>query len=53
VGALRQPELGDETVLANVGPDVFDGPIDPRAAREFLADPRHHFTFHLDVEMRS
>ena len=33
---------GDEAVLANVGPDVFDDPIDARAARAFLADDRHH-----------
>lgn len=39
IKVLRQ---GDEDVLANVGPDVFDDPIDPRAAREFLADARHH-----------
>lgn len=39
---VRVLRPGDEAVLANVGPDVFDDPIDPRAAREFLADPRHH-----------
>lgn len=33
---------GDEAVLQAVAPDVFDDPIDPAAAAEFLADPRHH-----------
>jgi GNAT superfamily N-acetyltransferase len=38
---------GDEAVLADVAPDVFDDPIDPMAAREFLADPRHHIAVAL------
>ena len=29
--------------------DVFDDPIDPRAAAEFLADPRHHIAVALDA----
>jgi aminoglycoside 6'-N-acetyltransferase I len=32
----------DAGTLANVAPDVFDDPIDPGRAAEFLADPRHH-----------
>jgi GNAT superfamily N-acetyltransferase len=32
----------DEHVLMHVAPDVFDNPIDPRLASEFLHDPRHH-----------
>lgn len=32
----------DAAVLDGVAPDVFDRPIDPRRAAEFLADPRHH-----------
>jgi aminoglycoside 6'-N-acetyltransferase I len=32
----------DAGVLANIAPDVFDDPIDPGRADEFLADPRHH-----------
>ncbi|HYF63273.1 MAG TPA: GNAT family N-acetyltransferase [Herpetosiphonaceae bacterium] len=32
---------GDGTVLENVA-DVFDNPVDPRWAAEFLADERHH-----------
>ncbi len=33
---------GEEAVLQPVAPDVFDDSIDPAAAAEFLADPRHH-----------
>lgn len=29
-------------LLERTAPDVFDDPIDRRAAAEFLADPRHH-----------
>jgi aminoglycoside 6'-N-acetyltransferase I len=39
---IRLLGVGDETVLQAVAPDVFDDPIDPAAAAEFLADPRHH-----------
>jgi ribosomal protein S18 acetylase RimI-like enzyme len=35
---------GDDGVLSDVGEDVFDDPIDPDRAREFLEDPRHHMT---------
>ena len=34
--------VGDEAVLADVAPDVFDHPVRPDLAAEFLADPRHH-----------
>jgi GNAT superfamily N-acetyltransferase len=33
---------GDEDVLADVAPDVFDNPVQPELASEYLADPRHH-----------
>lgn len=39
---VRTLKLGDELVLANVAPGVFDDPIDERATAEFLADPHHH-----------
>jgi ribosomal protein S18 acetylase RimI-like enzyme len=39
---------GDESVLANVGPDVFDDPVDARASAEFLNDPRHHIAVAID-----
>jgi ribosomal protein S18 acetylase RimI-like enzyme len=45
IRVLRQ---GDEGVLDTVAPDVFDDPIDARAAREFLADPRHRLTVATD-----
>jgi aminoglycoside 6'-N-acetyltransferase I len=39
---------GDEGVLDTVAPDVFDNPIHARAAREFLADPRHRLAVAID-----
>ena len=39
---IRILRAGDEAFLNQVAPDVFDDPIQPRAAREFLADPWHH-----------
>jgi aminoglycoside 6'-N-acetyltransferase I len=44
---IRLLGRGDEAVLANAAPDVFDDPVDTRAAREFLADPRHHIAVAL------
>jgi ribosomal protein S18 acetylase RimI-like enzyme len=35
-------DAGDETVLSDVAPEVFDGPVQSRLAAEFVADPRHH-----------
>lgn len=37
---ILQP--GQEAILANIAPDVFDDPIISPTAREFLSDPRHH-----------
>ena len=45
---IRMLRKGDEEVLARVGEDLFDDPIDPAAAREFLADPRHHIAVAMD-----
>ncbi len=39
---------GDEALLESVGAGVFDDPIDARATREFLNDPRHHIAVALD-----
>jgi ribosomal protein S18 acetylase RimI-like enzyme len=39
---------GDEALLATVADDVFDNPVDPALAAEFLADPRHHIAAALD-----
>lgn len=33
---------GDEAILQSVATEVFDDPIHPNAAAEFLSDPRHH-----------
>lgn len=35
-------------MLANVAPDVFDGPINPTWCADFLADPRHHLAVALE-----
>lgn len=40
--AIRLLTLADAHVLDRVAPDVFDGPVVPALAAEFLADPRHH-----------
>jgi ribosomal protein S18 acetylase RimI-like enzyme len=42
---------GDRAVLDRVAPGVFDDPIDPRWAAEFLADARHHLAVALDGEL--
>jgi GNAT superfamily N-acetyltransferase len=39
---------GDEGVLDSIGKDVFDDPIDARAAAAFLADPRHHLAVAIE-----
>ena len=39
---------GDENVLLNVAPEVFDNPIDKELTKEFLADPRHHIAVAID-----
>tara|TARA_R110002094_G_scaffold191384_1_gene165784 strand:- start:215 stop:658 length:444 start_codon:yes stop_codon:yes gene_type:complete len=38
---------GDDAVLANVDPEVFDHPVDSGLAAEFLNDPRHHLAVAL------
>lgn len=39
---IKVLRTGDEAVLSNVGPDVFDHADDPLATVEFLGDPRPH-----------
>jgi aminoglycoside 6'-N-acetyltransferase I len=46
--AIRLLRSGDESVLGDVAPSVFDDPIDPAATRAFLTDPRHHLAVALD-----
>jgi ribosomal protein S18 acetylase RimI-like enzyme len=38
----------EASVLRNVAPDVFDDPIDMRAAAAFLNDPRHRLAVAID-----
>lgn len=39
---------GDEDVLRSVADEVFDNPIDPDFAQEFLEDPRHHLAVAIE-----
>lgn len=39
---IRILKPGDSAVLQHVAPGVFDHPVDPRLASEFLGDSRHH-----------
>ena len=39
---------GDEAVLANVAPGVFDRGVDERLSKEFLGDPRHHLVVAIE-----
>jgi len=41
----------DVHVLLNVADEVFDNPVKPAYAEEFLADPRHHIAVALDENL--
>jgi ribosomal protein S18 acetylase RimI-like enzyme len=43
---ILQP--GDQAILDNVAPEVFDNPLDPRLVAEFLGDDRHHLVVAVD-----
>ena len=48
-----EPEIkllhaGDESILDNIAPEVFDGAIMADRTREFLEDPRHHLVVAID-----
>jgi len=45
---IKVLQRGDDAVLANVAPEVFDNPIDPDLTAEFLADLRHHIAVAID-----
>ncbi len=45
---IRMLFAGDEAVLEHVADDVFDGPVQPALACEYLEDPRHHLIVALD-----
>jgi ribosomal protein S18 acetylase RimI-like enzyme len=40
--AIKALNHNNIDLLQNIDPDVFDDPIDPPRAQEFLSDPRHH-----------
>jgi ribosomal protein S18 acetylase RimI-like enzyme len=46
---IRILRAGDEAILAKVGPEVFDDPVDTEATRRFLADPGHHLAVAIDA----
>jgi ribosomal protein S18 acetylase RimI-like enzyme len=46
---VRVLRAGDEALLEHVHEDVFDHAVDPRLAREFLEDPRHHLVVAIDA----
>jgi ribosomal protein S18 acetylase RimI-like enzyme len=39
---IRILNQADRALLDRVAPGVFDNAVDPRLAKEFLGDPRHH-----------
>ena len=45
---IRVLQRGDEDILMNVAPEVFDNPIDAELTREFLEDHRHHIAVAID-----
>ena len=45
---IRLLAAGDEDVLRNVAPGVFDAPVQTRLARDFLGDRRHHLVVARD-----
>jgi ribosomal protein S18 acetylase RimI-like enzyme len=47
---IKVLQPGDDHVLMNVAPEVFDNPIDAALAKEFLRDPRHHLAVAIDDE---
>lgn len=45
---IRMLNRGDEAILTNVAPGVFDNACDPFLTTEFMADPRHHLAVAID-----
>jgi len=45
---IRILRAGDEAILQDVLPGVFDDNVDRRAATEFLNDPRHHLAVAIE-----
>ena len=46
---IRLLRPGDEGVLANVGADVFDDPVDLEVTRRFLAEPAHRLAVAIEA----
>jgi hypothetical protein len=46
---IKVLQHGDDGILMNVAPEVFDNAIDPALTREFLEDPRHHIAVAIDA----
>ena len=45
---IRILEFGDDAILENVAPEVFDSALNPALVAEFLRDPRHHLAVAID-----
>ena len=45
---IRVLRRDEGTILENVAPDVFDDPVIPQVAEQFLGDPRHHLAVAID-----
>jgi ribosomal protein S18 acetylase RimI-like enzyme len=45
---IKVLQRGDEAILMNVAPKVFDNPMNEKLTREFLADSRHHIAVAID-----
>ena len=48
---IKVLKQGDDRILMNVAPEVFDHPIDANLTREFLDDPRHHIAVAIDNDL--
>jgi ribosomal protein S18 acetylase RimI-like enzyme len=45
---IRVLQRGNESILMNVAPQVFDNAPDEELTKEFLADPRHHIAVAIE-----
>ena len=45
---IKVLQRGDDSVLMNAAPEVFDNPVNGKFVREFLEDPRHHIAVAID-----
>ncbi len=45
---FRLANPNDAAALARAAGDVFDHPVDPALAAEFLSDPRHHLAIAIE-----